>query len=152
MNGWCIREPFVSSRKQEFERERVNQPIGACLSLSLSIFFFSSKIPLSYLFFSLFLFLNTCFLFPGFEIPNPLMLVSLPCTQQRAPFIVSVMIGFYYFGPQQILSILGVLTDHHWSVCVPLLISRQRKTILFVCLPWHPFLLWSGCLLSPYPS
>ena len=67
------------------------------------------------------------------------------------PFIVPVVIGFYYFDPQQPLSGLGVLANHHWFVCVPLSIARQRKTILFVCLPWHPLLLWYGCLLSPYP-
>ena len=60
--------------------------------------------------------------------------------------------GFYYFVTQQPLSGLGVLADHHWSVCVPLPIARKKETILFVCLPWHPFLLWSRCLLSPYPS
>ena len=60
--------------------------------------------------------------------------------------------GFYYFGPQQPLSGPDVLADHHWSVCVPLPIARQRKTILFVCLLWHPFLLWSEFLFSPYLS
>ena len=73
------------------------------------------------------------------------------CTRQMPPFIVPVVIGFYYFGPQQPLSGLGVLANHYWFVCVPLPIARQRKTILFVCLPWHPLLLWYGCLLSPYP-
>ena len=70
----------------------------------------------------------------------------------KGPFIVPAVTGFYYFVTQQPLSGLGVLADHHWSVCVPLPIARQKETILFVCLPWHPFLLWSGCLLSPYPS
>ena len=80
------------------------------------------------------------------------MLPTPPSTRQRTPFIVLAVIGFYYFGPQQPLSGLGVLVDHHQSVCVPLPIARQRKTILFVCLPQYPFLLWFGCLLSPYPS
>ena len=80
------------------------------------------------------------------------MLVSCPLYTVRPPFIVSAMTGFYYFGPQQPLSGLGVLADYHQSVCVPLPIAKQRKTILFVCLLWHPFLLWSRCLLSPYPS
>ena len=74
------------------------------------------------------------------------------CTRQMPPFIVPVVTGFYYFGLQQPLSGLGVLANHHQFVCVPLPIARQRKTILFVCLPWHPLLLWYGCLLSPYPS
>ena len=45
-------ENLLFRREQNFERERGNQPIGACLPLSFSIFFllFSSKIPLSYLF------------------------------------------------------------------------------------------------------
>ena len=126
LNGWCIREPFVSGREQDLERERGNQPINACLPPSLSIFFFffSSKIPLSYLFFSLFLFLNTCFLFLGFEIPNPLMLVSFSCTRKMAPFILPTVTEFYYFDPQQPLSGLSVLANHHWSVCVPLPITR----------------------------
>ena len=148
-------ENLLFRREQDFERERGNQLIGACLLLSISIFFlfFSSKIPIFVSFFSLFLFLNTCFLFPSFKIPNFLILFFLSsCTRQKAPFIVSAVTGFYYFGPQQPLSGLGVLANHHWSVCVPLPIAKQRKTILFVCLPWHPFLLWSECLLSPYPS
>ena len=58
-------------------REGINLLVQACRSHSLSFFFsFSSKIPFSYLFVSLFLFLNTYFLIPGFEIPNPLILVS----------------------------------------------------------------------------
>ena len=44
-------------------REGINLLVQACRSQSLS-------------FFSLFLFLNTYFLFSGFEIPNPLILVS----------------------------------------------------------------------------
>ena len=115
--------------------------------------FFSSKIPLSYLLFlTVFLFLILIFLFPSFQIPNTVMLVLCPLYTARPPFIMPAVTRFYYFGPQQSLSGLGVLVNHHWSVCVPLPITRQRKTILFVCLPWHPFLLWSGCLLSPYPS
>ena len=110
-------------------------------ALTLYLFlFFSSKIPLSYLFFLLLLFLNTCFLFPDFQIPNTVMLVSFSPVHGKGPCT------------QQPLSSLGVLADHHWSICVPLPIARQKKIILFVCLPWHPFLLWSGYLLSPYPS
>ena len=140
-------------RKQDFERERGNQPIGACLLLSLSILFlfFSSKIPLSYLFSHYFFFLTLVFYFLVSKFLLPWCL-SPPCARQRTPFIVSAVTRFYYFGHQQPLSGLGVLADHHWSVCVPLPIARQRKTILFVCLPWHPFLLWSECRLSPYPS
>ena len=84
-----------------------------------------------------------------FQIPNTV--VPSPPVHGKGPFIVPVVTGFYYFGPQQPLSGLSVLADHHWSVYVSLPIARQKKTILFVCLPWHPFLLWSRCLLSPYP-
>ena len=40
------------------------------------------------------------------------------------------------------LTYAGCATPHH----------QMKKTILFVCLPWHPFLLRCWCLLSPYPS
>ena len=91
---------FLAESRTLRGREGINLLVHAYRSHSLSFsFFFSSKIPLSYLFFSLFLFLNTYFLFPGFEIHNLLMLVSLPCTRQKAPFIMPAMIGFYYFGP-----------------------------------------------------
>ena len=63
------------------------------------------------------------------------MLVSSLLVHGKGPFIVPTVIGFYYFGPQQPLFGLGVLADHPWSVCVPLPIARQKKTILFVCLP-----------------
>lgn len=43
---------------------------------------------------------------------------------------------------------MGVPADHHWSICVPLPIAKQKKAILFVCLSWHPFRLRCGCLLS----
>ena len=143
---------FLAESKTLRGREGINLLVHVCCSHSLS-FSFSSllKFPFLIFFFSLFLFLNTCFLFLGFEIPNPLMLVSSPCTWQRAPFIMSAVTGFYYFGPQQPLSSLGVLANHYWFVCVPFPIARQKKTILFVCLSWHPFLLWSECFLSPYP-
>ena len=49
------------------------------------------------------------------------------------------------------MSSLGVLADHHCSVCVSPSHHQIRKSILFACLPWHPFLLWSGLSLSPYP-
>ena len=152
LNGWCTRESFVSGREQDFEKEKGNQSIGACLPLSLSIFFyfFSSKILLSYLFSHCFFFLILLFYFLVLKFLIPQCLSPL-CTRQRTPFIVPAMTVFYYFGPQQPLSGLGVLADHHWSVCVPLLIAKQRKTIFFVCLPSYPFLLWFGCLLSPHP-
>ena len=38
------------------------------------------------------------------------------------------------------MSDLGVPADHHRSDCVLPPIARQKEAILFVCLPWHPFL------------
>ena len=145
----CFRQ---RARLWEGERESTYLCMPAALSLYLFLFS-SSKIPLSYLFsycFFFFLILVFISLFSNSQSPNAMSL-SL-CTRQRAPFIVPVVTGFYYFGPQQPFSGLGVLANHHWFVCVPFLIARQRKIILFVCLLWHPFLLWSGCLLSPYTS
>ena len=103
-------------------------------ALTLYLFpFFSSKIPLSYLFFLLLLFLNTFFLFPYFQIPNTV--VPPPPIHGKGPFIVPVVTKFYYFGPQQPLSGLGVLADHHWFVCMPLLSLDKKKKLfyLFVC-------------------
>ena len=37
------------------------------------------------------------------------------------------------------MSSLGVLADHHWTVCVPLPITKQRW-LFYICLPWHLFL------------
>ena len=48
------------------------------------------------------------------------------------------------------MSGLGVLTDHH--ICVPLSITRQRGLFCLLVCRGTPFLLWCGCLLSPYPS
>ena len=47
---------------------------------------------------------------------------------------------------------LGVLADHHCSVCVSPSHCQTRKSILFASLPWHPFLPRSGLFLSLYPS
>ena len=74
----------------EEERESTYWCMSAALTLYLFLSF-SSNIPLSYLFF-----LNTCFLFPGFQTPMPWCWCLLPCTQQGSLFIVSVMTEFYY--------------------------------------------------------
>ena len=85
-----------------------------------------------------------------FHVPLVVLMSSL--VHGKGPFIVPTMTGFYYFDPQQPLSGLGVLANHHWFVCVPLPIAKRKKTIFFVYLSWYLFLLWCGCLLSPYPS
>ena len=142
---------FLAESKILRGREGINLLAHACRSNSLSFSFLLFQCSPFLSFFFLRLFLNTCFLFLGFQIPNTIML-SFPSVHDKGPLIVPVVTRFYYFGPQQPLFGLGVLADHHWYVCVPLPIARQKKTILFVCLPWHPFLLWCGCLLYPYPS
>ena len=43
-------------------------------------------------------------------------------------------------------------TTTNLSVCHRLITRQRRVFCLFVCLSWHPFLLWSGFFLSPYPS
>ena len=50
------------------------------------------------------------------------------------------------------MSDLGVLADHHWTVCVPLPITRQRGLFGLLVCRGTPFLLRYGCFLSPYPS
>ena len=130
-------------------REGINLLVHVCRSNSLS---FSLLLFLIFPFFLSFFFLSySLFLFPGFQVSNAVVFFVV-LVHNKGLFIVLAVTRFYYFGPQQPLFGLDVLADHHWSICVPLPIARQRKTILFVCLPWHPFLLWSGCLLSPYPS
>ena len=47
---------------------------------------------------------------------------------------------------------LGVLADHHWTIYVPLLITRQKGLFCLLVYRGTPFLLRCGCLLSPYPS
>ena len=49
------------------------------------------------------------------------------------------------------MSGLGVLTDHHCSVCVPPSITRQRRVFCLLGCRGIPFLLRSGFFLSPYP-
>ena len=48
------------------------------------------------------------------------------------------------------MSGLGVLVNHH--ICVLLPITRQRGLFCLLVCRGTPFLLWCGCLLSPYPS
>ena len=57
------------------------------------------------------------------------------CTRQRPPFITPVVARFYCFSPLLPLSGLGVLVDHHQTVCVPLPITKQKG--LFCLLVYH---------------
>ena len=116
----------------EGERESTYWCVHAALTLYLFLFF-SSKIPLSYLFFLLRLFLNTCFLFPGFQIPNTVMLVS--------SFFLYTERALYSAYCDLIL-LFWPLTTFLWSGCtcrLPLVrlcatLHRQTKENYFVCL------------------
>ena len=88
----------------------------------------------------------------SFLFPSPSSVPPPFCSQQDPPFIVSDVTRFYCFNPQLPLSGLGVLADHHCSICVSSSHRQTRKCILFASLPWHPFLPRSGLFLSPYPS
>ena len=140
---------FLAESKTLRGREGINLLVHACRSNSLSFFFPSFPI---FSFSYLFLFLNPCFLFLGFKVSNTVVLVVVVPVHSKGLFIVLVVTRFYYFSSYPPLSSLGVPADHHWSNCVPLPITRQKKAILFVYLLWHPFLLRYGCLLSLYPS
>ena len=109
------------------------------------VFFLS--FPTRFFTISLFLFFKFLFLSQSSRRCLPLL-----CSQQDPLFIVPIMTRFYCFNPQLPLFGLGVLADHHCSVCVSPSHHQTRKSILFACLPWHPFLLRSGFFLSPYPS
>ena len=130
----------------EGERESIYWCMPAVLTFYLFYFFGFSP------FFLSLTLVSFCFLVYLFDFlflrygSRPL---SFLCSRQRSLFIVLVMTRFYCFSP---LSNLGVLADHQWSICVPFLHHQTKKGILFVCLPWHPFLLQSGIFLSPYPS
>ena len=50
------------------------------------------------------------------------------------------------------MSGLGVLIDHHCSVCVPPSITRQKRVFCLLGCRGTPFLLRSGFFLSHYPS
>ena len=39
LNSLCPKESFAFGREQDFQRERGDQPIGACLPFYLSVFF-----------------------------------------------------------------------------------------------------------------
>ena len=120
-------------RKQDFERERGNQPIGACLLLLLSILFlfFSSKIPLSYLFSHYLFFLTLVFYFLVSKFLLPWCL-SPPCTAKDS---------LYSVCRDQIL-LFWPSTTFVWSGCTcrPPLVRlcatphRQTKENYFVCL------------------
>ena len=75
------------------------------------------------------------------------------CTWQRPPF--------NYSACRNRILLFWSLTTFVQSGCtcqpplVRLCATSHRQTkenYLFVCLPWHPFLLWSRCLQSHYPS
>ena len=127
-------------------RKGINLLVHACRSI-LSIF-------LSFLSNSSFLVFSFSFsVFAYFVvIPSPrllLLIIPLLCTASVL-YIMPTMIGFYHFSLQLLLFGLGVLIDHYWFVYASCVTPRYqtKKTILFVCLPWHPYLLQCGYSLS----
>ena len=123
------------------------------VELTLCFFFFFLSLFLFFLL-SFISFLFPCFLFCDSSqvvVTVVLALFLLLCIA-RAPFYSAYHGRILLFQP---------LTTFVWSWCTcqpPLdhlcatLHHQTKRTILFVSLSWHPFLLLCGCLLSPYPS
>ena len=111
-----------------------------CMPAELTLFFFFSfSFFLCFHFFSslyfLFFFLVFYFMISLrwlllWFLPFFLLLFLPLCAWQGPPFIAPAMVGFYCFSPS-----LSVLADHHWTVCVPFPITRQRR--LFCLLVSH---------------
>ena len=115
-------------------------------------FFFLSLFPFFLLSFLSFLF--PCFLFCDSSqmVVTVVLALFLPLRTARAPFYSACHGRILLFQP---------LTTFVWSGCTfrpPLdrLCAtphhQTKRTILFISLSWHPFLLRCGCLLSPYLS
>ena len=68
-------------------REGINLLVHACCSNSLSFLSFFSNIPLFLSFFFLPLFLNPCFLFPGFQVFNTVMFFPLAFMHTASAFL-----------------------------------------------------------------
>ena len=133
---------FLAKSRTLRGREGINLLVHASRSHSLS-FSFSSFLKFTFLmlfFFSLFLFLNTCFLFPGFEILNPLMLVS-PYTRQRVPFYSACRDQILLFWPSTIFIWSGC-TCRPPLVCLCATPHRQTKENYFVYLS----------VVAPFPA
>ena len=141
LNGWCTKELFVSDREQDFERERGNQPIGACLPLSLYLFLSSSaNIPLPYPFSFFLFFLILVFYFLVFKF---LILWCFPCPLYMAR-------AFFYSAYRDQVLLFYSLTTFVWSGCTcrPTLVHlratphHQTKENYFVCLS----------VVAPFPA
>ena len=90
---------FLAESRTLRGREGINLLVHACRSNSLSFSFLLFQCSPFLSFFFLRLFLNTCFLFPGFQISNTVVRVVVPCTRQWPLFIVPTVTRFYYFNP-----------------------------------------------------
>ena len=118
-------------------------PIGACLPNELSVFsFFLCFHFSSYFYFFLFLSCYSSFLFPDFQVFNPLLFLS-----SLFLFLYTTRASFYSACRDWIL-LFQPLTTFVWSGCTcrpPLdrLCAtphhQTKRTILFISLPWHPF-------------
>ena len=138
------RTPFDFDREQDFVRERGNQSIDACLPF---IYFLSGC-------FLFFLFLTLIsFLFPGISFRIPISQLWFPLLLY---FLFTARFSFYSTCRDRILLFYPLISSF-WSGCTgrPPLVRlcatphhQTKKGILFVCLPWHPFLLRYGFFLS----
>ena len=138
--------PLIESRTLR-GREGINLLVHACRSNSLFFFPYFLIFLLSFFFLS---FLNACFLFRGFLLSS-----------YYPPFVILVhgQGPIFYSACCDRILLFQPLTTFVWSgcTCQPPLVHlcwlchsyhQTKRTILFVCLPWHPYLLRCGCSLS----
>ena len=147
-------DPLSLIENRTLERERRStywcMPAIPSLSLFLSLF-------LIFLFFFPFLSFSQ-YLFPCSDfllevtITIPLLLLVV---HGKGPFYSAYCDQFLLFQPLIHLSDMGVLADHYQFVSRPAITTylcwlchQTKKTILFVCLSWHSYLLRCGCSIS----
>ena len=138
--------PFKTEDRILREREGKNLLVHACQTNSLFfLFFFSFFLCFhfsSYFYFFLFLSCYSLFLFPDFQVFNPLLFLS-----SLFLFLYTTRASFYSACRDWIL-LFQPLTTFVWSGCTcrPLLDRlcatlrhQTKRTILFISLPWHTF-------------
>ena len=139
--------PLIESRTLR-GREGINLLVHACRSNSLFFFPYYYYFFLSFFFLS---FLHACILFRGFLFKFLSPFLPLTPVHGQCPL--------FYSACHDWILLFQPLITFVWSGCTyrpPLVHLRWlchsyhqiKKTILFVCLPWHPYLLRCGCSLS----
>ena len=142
--------PLIESRTLR-GRQGINLSVHTCRSNSLFFFLYF----LFFFFFSFYLSFSSLF--------SMLVFYSVVfLLRSYYPFFVLLVHGqgplFYSVCHDQIL-LFQPLTTFVWSRCTcrPLLIHlcwlchsyhQTKRTILFISLPWHPYLLWCRCSFS----